>query len=55
VDASVGVDQDVLACQPLRAVAGDGIAVVAVAVLDSVEFDLAAVVEPGRGPAIWRD
>ena len=47
VDAGIGVDEDAFGGEPLGAMAGDGIAVVKVAVLPSIEFDLAVVVETG--------
>jgi hypothetical protein len=55
MDACAGVDQDALCCESLRTVAGDRVAVVEVAILLGVEFDLAVVVEAGRNPAIGCD
>ena len=47
VDAGIGVDQDALGGETLRAVAGDGVAVVEVAILAGAELDLAVAVETG--------
>ena len=45
VDAGVGVNEDPFGGEALGAVTGDGIAVVEMAMLVGVEFDLAVVVE----------
>ena len=55
MDSGIGVDEDPLGRQPLRAVAGDGVAVVEMPVNSGVEFDLTAIVEPGGNPAIRPD
>ena len=55
VDAGVGVDEDALGGEALGAVAGDGIAVVEVAMLFGVELNLAVVVEAGGNATIGRD
>ena len=55
VNAGIGVDENALGGETLGAVAGDGIAVVEVAMLAGVEFDLAVVVEAGGNAAIGRD
>ena len=47
VDTGVGVDEDTLGGEPLRTVAGDGVAVVKMAVVMGVEFDVTVVVETG--------
>ena len=45
VNFSIGVDENAFGGEPLRAVTGDGIAVVEMTMLAGVEFDLAVVVE----------
>jgi len=45
VDPSVSVNENAVGGEPLRAVTGDGIAVVEMTMLDGVEFDLPVVVE----------
>jgi hypothetical protein len=47
VDAGVGVHQDALGGEALGTVAGDGVAVVEMAMLVGVEFDWRLVVEAG--------
>ena len=47
VDAGIGVHEDALGGEALGAVAGDGVAVVEMAVLGGVEVDLAAGFESG--------
>ena len=47
MDAGVGVDQDALGGKSLGTVAGDGVAVVEMAVVMGVEFDMAVIVETG--------
>ncbi len=42
MDAGVGVHEDALGGEALRAVAGDGVAVVKVAMLSRIELDLSA-------------
>jgi hypothetical protein len=44
VDTGIGVNEDPFRGEVLRAVTGDGIAVVEMTMLVGVEFDLAAVV-----------
>jgi hypothetical protein len=55
VDPSVSVNENAVGGEPLRAVTGDGIAVVEMTMLDGVEFDLAAVVDACRKPTIRMD
>jgi len=55
VDAGIGVDQDTLGGEALRTVAGDGVAVIEMAVLCGVELDLAVIVETGRNATVRRD
>ena len=55
VDASVGVNEDTFGGKALGAVTRDGIAVVEMTMLVSVELYLAVVVEPGREPTIGID
>ena len=55
MDAGVGVDEDALGGESLGAVAGDGIAVVEMAMLAGVELDLAVIVEAGGNAAIRRN
>ena len=45
VDTGIGVNEDAFGGEPLGAMTGDGIAVVEMAMLAGVEFDLAVVVE----------
>ena len=45
VDPSVSVNENTFGGEPLRAVTGDGIAVVEMTMLDGIELDLAVVVE----------
>ena len=52
VDAGIGVDEDALRGEALGAVAGDGIAVIKVAMLSGVELNLPIVVRAGRDAAI---
>ncbi len=47
MDAGIGVDEDTLGGEALRAVAGNGVAVIETAVLSSIELDLAAVIQAG--------
>jgi len=54
VNAGIGVHEDALGGEPLRAVAGNGVAVVEMAVLCWVEFDLAVVIETGGNAAVGR-
>jgi len=55
MDAGVSVNKDALAGESLGAVAGDRIAVIEVAVLGCIEFNLPIVVEPGGDAAISRN
>lgn len=55
MDAGIGVDEDTLGGETLRAVAGDGISVVKVAVLAGVELNLPVIVQAGREAAIGMD
>ena len=45
VDTGIGVNENAFGGEPLRAVTGNGIAVVEMTMLDGVELDLAVVVE----------
>ncbi len=54
VDAGIGVDEDAFGGEALGAVTGDGVAVIEMAMLIGVEFDLAVVVEAGGDAAIRR-
>jgi hypothetical protein len=47
VDAGVSIDQDALGRQPLRAVTGNGVAVIEVTMFNRIEVDFAAVIEKG--------
>ena len=55
MNAGIGIDQDALGGKPLRAVAGDRIAMIEVAMLSGIEFDLPVVVEAGSDSAIGCD
>jgi hypothetical protein len=55
VDAGIGVNEDAFGRESLGAVAGDGIAVVEMAMVAGVKFDLAAVVEACREPTVGMD
>ena len=55
VDACIGVYKDALRGEALGAVAGDGVAVVEMAMISGIEFDLAIVVEASGNPAIGRN
>ena len=55
VDPSVSVNENAFGGEPLRAVTGDGIAVVEMTMVDGVELDLAVVVETCRKPTIGMD
>src|SRR5437016_87592 len=55
VDTGVGVNENAFRSKALRAVTGNGIAVVEMTMLDGVKFDLAAVVEACRKPTIRMD
>ena len=52
MNAGIGVDQDTLCGEPLGAVAGDGIAMIKMAMFFRVEFNLTIVFEPARDAAI---
>ena len=47
MDAGIGVHEDALGGEALGTVAGDGVAVVEVAMLFGIEFNSAVVVETG--------
>jgi len=53
--AGVGVDQNSFGRESLGAVAGDCVAVIEVAVVGGVEFDLPVVVEAGGDAAVERN
>src|SRR5580698_5250124 len=55
VDPSVSMNENAFGGEPLRAVTGDGIAVVEMTMLNGVEFDLAAVVEACRKSTVGMD
>lgn len=55
VDASVGVNQGALGSETLGTVAGYGVAVVEVAVLAGIEFDVPLVVQSCPDSTIWFD
>jgi len=55
MDAGIGVDEDALGGESLGAVAGDCIAVIKVAVLGGVEFNLPVIFELGGDTAIERN
>jgi hypothetical protein len=54
VDAGAGIDDDAFRCKALGAVAGNSVAVVEMAMLSGIEFDLPVIVETGRDPAVRR-
>ena len=55
VNAGVGVNEDALGGKPLRAVAGDGIAVVEVRMLAGIEFNPAIIAQACGNAAIGMD
>ena len=55
VDAGVGVNKDPFGRKALRAVAGNGVAVVEMTVLAGAELDLAVIVETGGEATIGPD
>ena len=55
MDAGIGVHPDALGGGALGAVAGDGVAMIEMTVLRSVEIDLAVLVEAYENAAVWRD
>ncbi len=55
MDAGIGVHEDALGGEALGAVAGDGVAVIEMAVFSGVEFDFAVVVEAGGNATVRRD
>jgi hypothetical protein len=55
MDAGVRVNEDALRSEALRAVTGDGVAVVEMTMLASVELDLAVVVEASGKAAVGMD
>ena len=55
MDAGIGVNKDPFSREALRAMTGDGIAVVEMTMLAGVELDLAIVVEARGNLAIRRD
>ena len=55
VDPSVSVNENAVGGEPLRAVTGDGIAVVEMTMVDGVELELAVVVETRRKPTVGMD
>jgi hypothetical protein len=55
VDAGIGVNEDAFGGEALRAVTGDGVAVIEMTMLAGAEFDLAVVVEACREAAIGMD
>jgi hypothetical protein len=55
MDTSIGVNQDTLGRESQGAVAGDGVAMIEVAVLAGAEFDPAIAFEPTRDATIGCD
>jgi len=55
VYSGVGIDQDSFRGETLRAVAGKSVAVVEMAMLSGIEFNLPIIVEAGINAALWRD
>ena len=55
MDARVGMNQNTFGGESLRAVTGDGVAVIEVPVLGGIEFHSAVVVEPCNNPTIEFD
>ena len=55
VDAGICVDEDAFGGESLGAVAGDGVAVVEMAMLLGVEFNLAVIVQAGREASVGMD
>src|SRR5208283_4568155 len=55
VGAGIRVDQDAFGGESLGTVAGDGVAVVKMTVLDGTELDLAVVFEACRKPTVGMD
>ena len=55
VNACIGVHQDALGGEALGAMAGDGVAMIEMAMLTGIEFDLPVVVETGGDLAIRCD
>jgi hypothetical protein len=55
VNLSIHVDQHTFCCQPLRAVRGNGIAVIEVAMFRGVELDLPVAIKPHSNAAIRRN
>ena len=45
MNSRIGIDEDALRGQPLRAVAGNCVSVIKVAMINYIEFDLPAIVE----------
>ena len=55
MDPSVSMNENAFGGEALRAVTGNGIAVVEMTMLDGAELDLAVVVEACRKPTIGMD
>ena len=55
MDSGVGMNENAFGSEPLRAVTGDGIAVVEMTMVDGVELELAVVVETRRKPTVGMD
>ena len=55
MDACIRVDEHTLGGETLGAVAGDGVAMIEVAILCGIEFDLAIVVESCNQATIGMD
>src|ERR1700733_4869258 len=55
MNVGIGVDKDPLGGKPLGAVAGDGVAVIEVAMLRGVELDLPVVIEPCSNSSAGRN
>ncbi len=55
MDVGIGVNEDTFGGEALRAVTGDGVAVVEMTMLAGVELDLAVVVVAGGKAAVGMD
>ena len=55
MDASIGVDQDALGGEALGTVAGDGVAMIEMAMFGRVELDEPVIIRPRGNSAIRRD
>ena len=55
MNAGVCVNEDALCCKPLGTVAGNGVAVIEVAVVSGIELDSAVIIEPRSNSTIQCD